>query len=305
MTVKVIRQQANLLIDQWEKGCGLGQTIGCHHPLYHCALLHSSWLHNRFVIRKGSTAYELCANKMYTGCLALFGESVLGFLKRTTKGSPQWTRGIWLGKTMSNDVHIIAVSGSTQLFVTRSVRRFPKPWNMDGIANVEACPWSFGYASLGSQLVLAKRISAPPILSLPEVKPRDLDAEAVMNLPPTPVEQEDGPQPTRPVAAVAPPVSSVLAPDVFAGELETQMEVSAEAGIPLSVGLEVPSTPMTPAPLPLTMPSSSEPSSASGHAGTTLPGCGVHGREGASDVDEANRPTKQARIMAIFEHEDL
>ena len=148
---------------------------------------------------------------MYTGRLALFGESVLGFLKRTTKGSPQWTRGIWLGKTMSNDVHIIAVSGSTQLFVTRSVRRFPKPWNMDGIASVEACPWSFGYASLGSQLVLAKRISAPPILSLPEVKPRDLDAEAVMNVPPTPVEQEDGPQPTRPVAAVAPPVSSVLA----------------------------------------------------------------------------------------------
>ena len=90
---------------------------------------------------------------------------------------------------------------------------------MDGIASVEACPWSFGYASLGSQLVLAKRISAPPTLSLPGVKPRDLDAEAVMNVPPTPVEQEDGPQPTRPVAAVAPPVSSVLAPDVFAGEL--------------------------------------------------------------------------------------
>ena len=142
VTVKVIRQQANLLIDQLEKGCGLGQTIGCHHPLYHWALSHSSWLHNRFVIRKGSTAYELCANKMYTGRLALFVESVLVFLKRITKGSPQWTRGIWLGKTMSNDVHIIAVSGSTQLFVTRSVRRFPKPWDMDGIASVEACPWS-------------------------------------------------------------------------------------------------------------------------------------------------------------------
>ena len=52
VTVKVIRQQANLLIDQLEKGCGLGQTFGCHHPLYHWALLHSSWLHNRFVIRK-------------------------------------------------------------------------------------------------------------------------------------------------------------------------------------------------------------------------------------------------------------
>ena len=227
VTVKVIRQQANLLIDQLEKGCGLGQTIGCHYPLYHWALLHSSWLHNRFVIRRGSTADELCANKMYTGRLALFGQSVFGFSKRTTKGSPQWTRGIWLCKTMSNDVHIIAVSGNTQLFVTRSVRRFPKPWDMHGIASVEACPWSLGYASLGSQLVLAKRISAPPVLSLLEVKPSDLDAEAVMNLPPTPVEQEDGPQPVRPAAVAAPPISSVLASDAVAGELETLMEVSA------------------------------------------------------------------------------
>ena len=229
---------------------------------------------------------------------------VFWFFEENYKGFTAVDTWNLVRETMSNDVHIIAVSGSTQLFVTRSVRRFPKPWNMDGIASVEACPWSFGYASLGSQLVLAKRISAPPILSLPEVKPRDLDAEAVINVPPTPVEQEDGPQPTRPVAAVAPPVSSILASDVFAGELETQMEVSAEAGIPLSVGLEVPSTPMTLASLPMTMPSSSEPSSASGHAGTTVPASGVHGREGASDVDEANRPTKQARIMAIFEHED-
>ena len=179
VTVKVIRQQANLLIDQMEKGCGLGQIISCHHPLYHWALLHSAWLHNRVVIRRGSTPYELCANRMYTGRLALFGESVLGFLKRTTKGSPQWTKGVWLGKTMSNDVHIIAVPGSKQLFVTRSVRRFPKPSNMEAIGDVEACPWSFGYASVGSQLILAKRISTPPVLALPEVKPRDLDAEVL------------------------------------------------------------------------------------------------------------------------------
>ena len=153
-------------------------------------------------------------------------------------------------KTMSNDVHIIAVSGNAQLFVTRSVRRSPKPWDMHGIASVEACSWSLGYASLGSQLVLAKRMSAPPVLSLPEVKPSDLDAEAVMNPPPTPVEQEDGPQPVRPAAVAAPPISSVLASDAVAGELETLMEVSAEAGIPLSVGLDVPSAPREPTSTP-------------------------------------------------------
>ena len=68
---------------------------------------------------------------------------------------------------MSNDVHILAVPGHPQLFVTRSVRRLPNAWDTQMIADMEACPWQFGYASLGSQLVLAKRIAAPPILSLP------------------------------------------------------------------------------------------------------------------------------------------
>ena len=102
----------------------------------------------------------------------------------STKGAPQWTKGVWLGKTSSNDVHIIAVPGHPRLFVTRSVRRFPKPWDGEMVANMEATPWQFGYASHGSQLVLAKRISSPAPLPLPSVPPRDLDAEAVMGVPP-------------------------------------------------------------------------------------------------------------------------
>ena len=47
-----------------------------------------------------------------------------------------------------------------------------------------------------------------------------------------------------------------------------------------------------------------DPSSASGSMPSTLPTHGVHGREGTGDADEANRPPKQARIMAVFEHED-
>ena len=171
--VKVLRRHANLLAQQIEKGCGIGDVIGCHHPLYQWALLHSAWLQNRFVVRHGKTAYELCTSRQYTGRLAMFGERTLGFLKLSTKGSPTWTRGIWLGKAVSNDVHILAVPGHPQLFVTRSVRRLPNAWDMQMIADMEACPWQFGYASLGSQLALAKRIAAPPILSLPPAKPRD------------------------------------------------------------------------------------------------------------------------------------
>ena len=54
----------------------------------------------------------------------MFGETVLGFLKQTHKGAPQLANGV-VGKTLSNDVHIIAIPGAQQLFVTRSVRRLP------------------------------------------------------------------------------------------------------------------------------------------------------------------------------------
>eukprot|EP00435_Cladocopium_sp_Y103_P038717 s1683_g10.t1 len=169
---------------------------------------------------------------------------------------------------------------------------------MEAIAGVEACPWSFGYASLGSQLILAKRFAAP-VLSLPDVKPRDLDAEAVMNLPPSPVELEDGPQP-RPVAMAAPLVLSAAAPD--AGEPDAQMDVPPEAGIPL--GLQVPSAPTESMPAPLPSQPTLEQSTASGSAGPPLPAPGVHAQESTGDVEEATRPPKYPRIMAVFEHED-
>ena len=68
----------------------------------------------------------------------MFGETVLGFLKQTHEGAAQWTKGVWLGKTLSNDVHIIAIPGAQQLFVTRSVRRLSasKAWNGEMIGSV-------------------------------------------------------------------------------------------------------------------------------------------------------------------------
>ena len=124
VTVQVLRQQANLLLQQVERGCGIAEgTVACHHPMYQWALLHSAWIHNRYVIKQGHTAYELCADRVYSDRIAMFGECILGYLRQAHKGAPQWTKGIWFGKTLSNDVNIIAVPGSQQLFVTRSVRR--------------------------------------------------------------------------------------------------------------------------------------------------------------------------------------
>ena len=75
--------------------------------------------------------------------------------------------------------------GNNQLFVTRSIRRFPNAWNGELMSQVEACPWQFSYASLGSQLILAKRIAPPtpapfipaPIRNEEAVKARHLNQE--------------------------------------------------------------------------------------------------------------------------------
>ena len=282
VTVQVIRSQANLLVQQIERGCGIAEgTMTCHHPLYEWALLHSAWLHNRYVVKQGHTAYELCANRVYSGRVALFGECVLGYLKQT-KGAPQWVKGIWLGKTISNDVNIIAVPGSLQLFVTGSIRRFPGTWNGEMIGQVEASPWQFNYASLGSQLVYAKRISPPtPAPFTPAL--RDYDAEAVRDIPPSPVEE-----PVHRPRVAPPPPSSV---PVLAGELgDAAMTDAAEAGsIPAAVGLAAPVTPVeaTGSGSALEAPMALTPSQA------------VHARDdGPEDFD--SRPSKHQRIMNIL-----
>ena len=44
----------------------------------------------------------------YSGKLAMFGESVLGYLKTDRKAAARRQRRIWLGKSLVNDVHIVA-----------------------------------------------------------------------------------------------------------------------------------------------------------------------------------------------------
>ena len=80
-------------------------------------------------MKQSHTAYELCADRTCSGRIAMFGECVVAFLRQSAKGAPQWTKGIWLGKTTNNDVNIVAVPGNNELFVIRSIRRFPNAWN--------------------------------------------------------------------------------------------------------------------------------------------------------------------------------
>ena len=48
---------------------------------------HAGWLHNRYVVSGGQTAYERASDRCYSGKIAMFAEDVLGYL-RIDKGGP-------------------------------------------------------------------------------------------------------------------------------------------------------------------------------------------------------------------------
>ena len=284
-TINVLRRLAGVFVTQIEKALGIGMTIGSMHPLYSWSLVHAAWIHNRFTVRHGQTPYELCSSRMYTGKIALFGEAVLGYLRTSQKAAPCWTRGLWLGKALNNDAHVIGVPGG-KVFVTRSIRRFSESWDAKLIADFEACTWEYGLAALGSQLVAAKRITGPqPSTPVPfaVAYPDDHEALAVHGIPGTPEQDEGillGPQ-TMLRRSLPPPPQAVAAEagqEAHAGDVT--MAETPRAVVPStpldSQGLDVPSTPRA---------------DISEH---------VH------DALESDRPSKAPRILAIqgVDHED-
>eukprot|EP00435_Cladocopium_sp_Y103_P071092 s421_g36.t1 len=74
--VAVIRNKANLLVTQVEEATGCkGPVFGCLHPVYAWAIIHSSWLHNHYVVRHSMTGFERATGRHYSGKLACFGET--------------------------------------------------------------------------------------------------------------------------------------------------------------------------------------------------------------------------------------
>ena len=81
-------------------------------------------------------------------------------------------KGIWLGKALANDTHILAHSNG--VFVTRSVRRLPTPFVLEPLGEMELSPWEFGYAALGHRMTCSKTVSPPQPFGMPMI-----DVEAV------------------------------------------------------------------------------------------------------------------------------
>ena len=200
-----------------------------------------------------------------------------------------------------------------RVFVTRSVRRLDPPFNSDVIAGFESYPWDYGYASLGAQLVLVKRIVPPTPFPAIGVRdpgrppPRDLDAEAVMNVPPTPDEAPPGPAPGNPAGYPVPKGAPVTPPLVVPDDVPRPE--APDVAMPAQAGQR---PPMMPPPASAVMVPRMMPPPASA---VMVPRASSGTRERDASALETEPPSKAPRVPPskaprlfqvrnVLEHED-
>ncbi|CAE7250077.1 unnamed protein product, partial [Symbiodinium sp. CCMP2456] len=223
-----VRQHAAALMHDLQKACGAtdGQVLfSPQHPIYGWSLCHACWLRNRYTPMHGVTPYEAVTDSTYSGTICRFGEKVLGYLKPDGKSSARWRHGLWLGKAVGADTHVVGMPGG--VFVTRSVRRFSDNFDTELAASFDVCVWEHGLSSIGGKLVLGrKKPAAPSALPVPAyVGPPDgadkHEAEAVAPHSPSDIAGTDSP-PSLPVSPSVP--SSSISDE------QVDDEVANEAG---------------------------------------------------------------------------
>ena len=100
----------------------------------------------------------------------------MAYLRQEKKADPKWLPAIWLGKTLSNDCHVLCEKGV--ILVSRSIRRLPDGFNLEMLGSVESAPWDHGLTSLGHKLIQTKRQQGPgPLAAMPAAGTPDEAAE--------------------------------------------------------------------------------------------------------------------------------
>lgn len=178
-SVHRLRQMAVVLLRHVE--LKLSESIGMDHPLASWAFQHSAWILNRFCGKSGETPFCVTFGKDYTGKCCPFGETVMSFVATDTspKGNARWMKTIYLGKTLNNDMYIVAVGRSIRL--TRSVRRIFSNWkeNLDLYKALAVQSWMVE-GTLGTRLSPGvKKLSATAHIdeaaSDPDSEPERMD----------------------------------------------------------------------------------------------------------------------------------
>ena len=131
-----------------------GLKFSHQHPIVAWSWHQAAWLLNHYSSTHGMTPYELLCGHGYKGKTVPFGEPILAFTatEGVSKGQAKWTRCIFLGKSVLNDMYICGCEGRIQL--TRSVRRNAGDWteHVDLYMKFNVSPWKIS-GVIGSKLI--------------------------------------------------------------------------------------------------------------------------------------------------------
>ena len=237
-----IRNQASVFLHALT--AKIGFQILPQHPLFAWAFTHAGWTLTRFTVK--TTPFELISGHTYNAKLCAYGCPVMVFVGDTTqqKGDAKWQRGIFLTKTLSNDMFLTAVGGALRL--SRSIKMLYPNWNehLEEYRQVLTFPWQMEGA-IGSRtfpVVRGELVSATAVPGLGDEAAADPEDD---ELPPcaiddlVPVATSMRRLPPPPTAVVSAPVTVPSTPDV--SQLEaTEQRAFADEGIE-QVGQPAPS----------------------------------------------------------------
>eukprot|EP00435_Cladocopium_sp_Y103_P033238 s948_g8.t1 len=252
--IDCVRGQASVFLH------GLTERIGFQvlpqHPLFAWAFTHAAWTLTRFSVWAGATPFELVSGHAYHSKLCPFGCPVRVYVVDTVqqKGDAKWQRGIFLTKTLSNDMYLTAVGGTIRL--TRSLKMLYPNWSeqMETYRQVLTFPWQLEGA-VGSRTFPVIRGEYGIALSIPGIDDEAAEEPDDEALPPmviadfvpvTPIARHVTPPPAN--AVVSAPATVPATPIVEQQEAAEQVAVQnlgvEQAGMP-NPSLQPPG-PMTP-----------------------------------------------------------
>ena len=80
-------------------------------PILRCIVRHAMWVHNRFQPVHGCTPFAAVQGCQDHSKIMAIGDAVMvriQDLRKAARLEPQWRMGIWLGKAVDSDEHIVA-----------------------------------------------------------------------------------------------------------------------------------------------------------------------------------------------------
>ena len=152
------------------------------HPLHAWAMIHASWILNRFHVSyvTGVTSHMALRGRPYNGKIYNFACEVYALDPPQTRYQSQWRRGVWL--TKDEVYHNVVCIGSHELVRSKAVRKTDERWDLELILAMQVGPWDMKHMKRGIHTQVQPEFPLPQpvprVVVLPGQVEPELDVDA-------------------------------------------------------------------------------------------------------------------------------